>query len=155
MVLKFVSPKYVSLQFFQPTFYAYIFRRAFMKTIIKDPLWAIFGGNDCHAARPEEFISLQLKHFFLACCHLDLPSVCNFLFPVVLCSVGKLQTKTATIILDGASRRLLKQLILTRLAHRSLCFFRDISGGGGVGRNFWCARDSMFDFWFFFLLPWR
>lgn len=106
VVLKCVSLKYVSLQFFQPISYAYIFPCVFMKTVIKDPLLAILGCNDCHTARPEDFILLPLKYFFLACCHLDLLSVCNFLFPVVLCSIRKLQTKTAPIILNGATYRL-------------------------------------------------
>lgn len=85
-------------------------RSASMKTAIKDPSWAILVLDDCHTAGPEEFIPLQLKHCFLACCHLDLLSVCNFLLPVV-------QTKRAAIILDGATFT----SWWDASSHRSLC----------------------------------
>lgn len=117
-----------------------------MKTVIKDPLWAILGCYDCHTARPEEFISLQVKHLFLACCHLDLLGGCNFVFPVVPCSIRQLPTKTAPIILDGATCRLLKLRILTRMAFpQESSVFSDIPGGT-VGHIFWCTWYSMFCF---------
>lgn len=87
LVWKFLCLNYASLQFFQPIFYAHNFPCAFMKIVIKDPLGAILGCYDCHTARPEKFISLQVKHFFLSCWHLDLLSISfSLLLPVVLSS---------------------------------------------------------------------
>lgn len=97
-------------------FYAYNTPPRLWETVIKDPLWVILGCYDCYTARPEEFISLQLRHFCLPCCHLDLQSVCNFPFPCSPYSVMAQDTKAAPIILYGAKLQLLKPLIPSRPA---------------------------------------